>query len=58
MAGSLRTLGFVPTPFPLNILPLFVVLWVGSGLAYALVLARRHPDRYARVGRILPGEDE
>jgi len=58
VGGFFTTLGFVPTPFPLNSLPLFVVLWVSTGLVYALVLARRHPERYARVGRVLPGEDE
>jgi hypothetical protein len=46
-------LGFFPTPFPLNILPLFVIGWVIIGLLYAFYLARRHPERYEFLGRIL-----
>lgn len=49
-------LGFAPTPFPANILPLFVLLWVMVGLAGAAYLARAYPDRYQRVGRILEGD--
>lgn len=47
------SLGFFPTPFPLNILSLFVVVWVVIGLAYAYFLARRHPERYEQLGHIL-----
>ncbi len=50
------TLGFAPTPFPSNILPLFVLAWVVLGLVYATVLARRAPERYERVGRIVRGD--
>ncbi len=46
-------LGFAPTPFPSNILPLFVMGWVVIGGIYAAVLKRRHPDRYARMGSIV-----
>ncbi len=46
-------LGFAPTPFPSNILPLFVMVWVVIGSIYAAVLKRRHPDRYARMGSIV-----
>ena len=46
-------LGFAPTPFPANILPLFVLLWVIAGLLVAGYVARVHPDRYERLGRIL-----
>src|SRR5207245_1599127 len=50
------TLGFAPPPFPSNILPLFVLAWVVLGLAYTTFLARRAPERYERLGRILRGE--
>jgi amino acid transporter len=50
------TLGFAPTPFPSNILPLFVLAWVVLGLAYATVLSRHAPERYERLGRIVHGD--
>ena len=50
------TLGFTPTPFPSNILPLFVLAWVVLGLAYATFLVRYAPERYERLGRIVRGE--
>ena len=49
-------LGFAPTPFPSNILPLFVILWILIGLVYAAFLARRHPERYEEMGRIVRNE--
>ena len=49
-------LGFAPTPFPANILPLFVLAWVIAGLVYAAYLSRNHPDRYERLGQILQPE--
>jgi len=45
-------LGFAPTQFPANILPLFVLAWVLAGLVVAGAVARMHPDRYERLGRI------
>src|SRR5579884_3640823 len=44
-------LGFAPTPFPLNILPLFVVVWGASGVIYLVALARQHPQRFALLKR-------
>jgi len=49
-------LGFAPTPFPSNILPLFVLLWVIIGGIYAAFLKRRHPERYERMGSIVRSE--
>jgi amino acid transporter len=49
-------LGFFPTPFPLNILPLFVILWVIAGLIYSNYLARQSPERYEAMGRIVRSE--
>lgn len=46
-------LGFAPTPFPANILPLFVLAWVLAGIMYAGVVAHVHPDRYERMGQLL-----
>jgi len=44
--GSLFTgLDFFPSPFPLNILPLFVLFWLAAGIIYA-TLPRRSPERY------------
>jgi hypothetical protein len=55
--GSYFTgLGFAATPFPLNILPLFVVIWIIAGLAYSTYLARRAPERYESMGRIIRGD--
>ena len=50
-------LGFAPTPFPANLLPLFVLAWVVLGLLYAAWLSRRAPERYQRLGRIVSGEE-
>lgn len=46
-------LGFAATPFPLNILPLFVAGWILIGVIYAIYVARRHPERYASIGLIM-----
>lgn len=46
-------LGFFPTPFPLNILPLFVLAWILIGWGYSIYLARTAPERFDKVGRIL-----
>jgi hypothetical protein len=46
-------LGFAPTPFPANILPLFVLGWVIVGIGVAGYVARVHPDRYERMGQIM-----
>jgi amino acid transporter len=51
-------LGFAPTPFPSNLLPVFVLAWVVCGLLYAAILARRAPERYERLGRIVRGNGE
>jgi amino acid transporter len=51
-------LGFAPTPFPANVLPVFVLAWVVFGLIYAAILARRAPERYERLGRIVRGNSE
>ena len=57
LPGALGTeftqLGFAPTPFPSNILPLFVVGWMCLGMFYSLYLAKRFPDRYERMGSII-----
>ncbi|WP_287268275.1 APC family permease, partial [Thermogemmatispora sp.] len=55
--GSFFTmLGFAPTPFPTNILPLFVLAWIICGLLYANYLARSDPERYEKMGRIVRGD--
>jgi hypothetical protein len=55
--GSYFTgLGFASTPFPTNILPLFVVIWIVVGLIYANYLARANPERYEGMGRIVRGD--
>lgn len=46
-------LGFAPTSFPSNILPLFVILWIVIGLLYSRYLALKAPERYEMMGRIV-----
>jgi amino acid transporter len=54
--GSFFTgLGFFPTPFPLNILPLFVLAWVLIGLVVTYFV-RRNPERYEKLGHIVRGD--
>jgi amino acid transporter len=50
-------LGFAPTPFPLNILPAFVLVWLLIGAGYALYLYRSNPARFEMLGHIISGED-
>jgi amino acid transporter len=55
--GSYFTgLGFAATPFPLNILYLFVIAWVILGLAYSYYLSSSSPERYEGMGRIIRGD--
>jgi amino acid transporter len=49
-------LGFAPTPFPANILPLFVIAWIVAGIAYATYLTRRSPEQYEKLGLIIRQE--
>jgi hypothetical protein len=50
------SLGFARTPFPSNILPLFVLAWIVVGLAYAIYLRKRAPERFEMLGRIIREE--
>jgi hypothetical protein len=50
---AVTKLGFTPTPFPANILPLFVLAWALLGQLYATILARRLPERYERQGLMI-----
>src|SRR5579884_4090932 len=55
--GSFFTnLGFAPTPFPLNILPVFVIIWIIAGLIYSYYLSSSKPERYEGMGRIIRGD--
>jgi amino acid transporter len=49
-------LGFAPTPFPQNLLPLFVLAWIVVGLAYAAYLRKRAPERFEMLGRVIREE--
>jgi len=56
-AGAYFTnLGFAPTPFPLNILYLFVIGWIVVGLIYSFILSSANPERYDGMGRIIRGD--
>lgn len=55
IGAAFTALGFAPTPFPLNILPLFVLVWLLIGVGYSLYLERTDPIRYARLGKIISG---
>lgn len=50
-------LGFAPTPFPANILPLFVLMWVFAGLGYTVYLSRVHPERLTQMGQVAAQEE-
>lgn len=51
-------LGFFPTPFPLNILPIFPVAWLIIGWGYTAYLMKANPTRFESLGRIVRGEDD
>jgi amino acid transporter len=50
--------GLAPTPFPLNILPIFAVAWILIGWIYTAIMRRVDPSRFERLGRIVRGEEE
>lgn len=58
IGGFFTGLGFSPTPFPTNILPIFPVLWLIIGLVYTRILIRTDRSRFERLGRIVRGEDD
>ncbi|MFL5626815.1 MAG: hypothetical protein ACJ788_14620 [Ktedonobacteraceae bacterium] len=58
IGSAFTSLGFAPTPFPLNILPIFPVLWLIIGLVYTQVLSRIDPARFEKLGHIVRGEDQ
>lgn len=58
IGGVFTSVGFAPTPFPANVLPLFVLIWVGAGLIYATVLAQRAPQRFQRLGHVMSGKEK
>lgn len=51
-------LGFFPTPFPLNILPIFPAVWLLIGWGYTAYLMKANPTRFESLGRIVRGEDD
>jgi amino acid transporter len=51
-------LGFFPTPFPLNILPIFPLVWLIIGWGYTAYLRQAHPTRFESLGRIVRGEND
>ncbi len=57
IGASFTGLGFFATPFPLNILPIFPVLWLSIGWLYAVYLIKTNPGRFERLGRIVQGEN-
>jgi amino acid transporter len=53
LGGVLTTIGFAPSPFPVNILPAFFFAWLIAGLLALFLYIRRDPQRYAAVGHIV-----
>lgn len=46
-------LGFSPTPFPSNLLPLVVLAWIVGGMIYFAWMRRRAPEVLEKLGRII-----
>ncbi len=53
IGGFFTDLGFAPTPFPSNVLPLFVVVWMLAGGAYYFYQRRRNPENLEKLGTII-----
>lgn len=53
LGGLLTSIGFAPSPFPLNILPLFFFIWLVLGVLALFLYIRPSPERYARIGHIV-----
>ncbi len=53
VGGFFTNLGFAPLTFPSTILPLFVIVWILIGVAYAFYLGRKSPERLEQFGKAL-----
>ncbi len=53
LGGLLTNIGFAPSPFPVNILPLFFFIWLAAGVLALFFYIRRSPERYKRIGHFV-----
>jgi hypothetical protein len=53
IGGFFTGRGFAPLTFPSTILPVFVIVWILIGIAYAFYLARKSPERIENFGKAL-----
>lgn len=58
LGGVLTSIGFAPSPFPVNILPAFFFVWLIVGGLILFLYIRRSPERYEKVGHIVRTTDE
>jgi len=53
LQGILTSIGFAPSPFPVNILPAFFFIWLIAGVLLLIFFIRRTPERYNRIGHFV-----
>lgn len=53
LGGVLTSIGFAPSPFPVNILPAFFFIWLILGIASLFGYIRPSPQRYQRIGHVV-----
>jgi hypothetical protein len=46
-------IGFAPSPFPVNILPLFFFIWLVVGVLALFLYIRPSPERYGKIGHLV-----
>jgi amino acid transporter len=58
LGGVLTSIGFAPSPFPVNILPAFFFIWLMLGIASLFGYIRPSPERYQRIGHMVDIDEE
>ncbi len=53
LQGVLTSIGFAPSPFPVNILPAFFFIWLIIGALLLIFFIRRSTERYNRIGHFV-----
>jgi amino acid transporter len=53
LGGLLTSIGFAPSPFPVNILPLFFFIWLVVGVLALFLYIRPSPERYGKIGHLV-----
>jgi len=56
LGSVLTSIGFAPSPFPVNILPAFFFIWLILGIISLVGYIRPSPERYSRIGHFVDSD--